>query len=137
LYFKLLYTWYLYLSLLFLACEFMGKVALFVPLSRGFLLPVGLQSITDEATFLTRNWQRNQLRLDIRNAGIILKWIEIVPSLTWYTHFTKTLEQTAFVWCNTKQVYSVNCPHMNATCFGLYLGHPQTRQRKKMYRKIQ
>ena len=40
---------------------------------------------------------------------------------------------------NVKRVnfISLNCPHMYATCFDLYLGHPQACQYKNIYSNIQ
>jgi len=49
------------------------------------------------------------------------------------------VKQPTFLQSNTTQVYSVNlnCPHMCATCFGMYFGHLQASQRTNIYGKIQ
>ena len=48
-----------------------------------------------------------------------------------------SLRKTPPLCLHLNKPHLLNCPHVCATCFGLYLGHLQLRQYKNVYRQIQ
>jgi len=73
----------------------------------------------------------DQSKLKLHKVILTLKLIGTCRFQNWMTTVTNnSSKQTTHIQSKKTQVYfnSVSCTYMSATCFGLYLGHPQAHQ---------